>query len=71
MGLWTEGRLSDGRRASSLFRYRGLRSSVALVVFAALSPLGYRQLQLAYQVRGFVGFLGGKQGWGKFRRARF
>ena len=71
MGLWTEGRLADERRPLSLFRYGGLRDSMILVIFAALSMLGYRQLQLIYVARGFVGFLKGSQAWGKFRHERF
>jgi len=71
MGLWTERRLTDQRHALSLFRYGGLRNSVVLIVFAALSMLGYRQLQLIYVARGFVGFLKGSQTWGKFHHERF
>ena len=71
MGLWTEGKLEDARRSESLFRYRGFRSAVILIVFAALSVIGYRQLQLVYLVRGFVGFLRGRQTWEKFSRRRF
>ena len=71
MGLWTEGRVADGRNSVSLFRYTGLWPAVVLVTFAAFSLLGYRQLQLYYLGKGFVGFLKGRQTWGKFRRGRF
>jgi cellulose synthase/poly-beta-1,6-N-acetylglucosamine synthase-like glycosyltransferase len=71
MGVWTEGRLVDGRSSPSLFRYGGLRNSIILVVFAAFSMLGYRQLQLIFFAQGFVGFLKGSQAWGKFHHERF
>ncbi len=71
MGLWTEGRVAEGRTSVSLFRYTGLWSAVLLIIFAAFSLLGYRQLQLYYLGKGFVGFLKGRQTWGKFRRGRF
>ncbi len=71
MGVWTEGRLADGRNSVSLFRYEGLGSALALVGFASLSMLGYRQMQLYYLSKGFVGFLKGRQTWGKFKREEF
>ncbi len=71
MGVWTEGRLADGRDSISLFRYGGFMNGVALVSFATLSMLGYRQMQLYYLSKGFVGFLRGRQTWGKFKRGRF
>ena len=71
MGVWTEGRLADGRNSVSLFRYEGLGSALALVGFASLSMLGYRQMQLYYLGKGFVGFLRGRQTWGKFKREEF
>ena len=71
MGVWTEGRLADGRASVSLFRYGGLRNAMALVTYATLSKLGYRQMQLYYLSKGFVGFLRGRQTWGKFKRGRF
>ena len=71
MGVWTEGRLADGRASVSLFRYGGLRNAMALVTYATLSMLGYRQMQLYYLTKGFVGFLRGRQTWGKFKRGRF
>ena len=71
MGLWTEGRVTDGRDSVSLFRYGGFRNSFALVTYATLSMFGYRQMQLYYLSKGFVGFLRGRQTWGKFKRGRF
>ncbi len=71
MGVWTEGRLADGRDSISLFRYGGLVNAATLVQFAMLSMLGYRQMQLYYLGKGFVGFLRGRQTWGKFKRGRF
>ena len=71
MGIWTEGRLADGRDSISLFRYGGVANAVALVSYATASMLGYRQMQLYYLSKGFVGFLRGRQTWGKFKRGRF
>ena len=71
MGIWTEGRLADGSNSVSLFRYKGFGNAIELVGFAALSMLGYRQMQLYYLSKGFVGFLRGRQTWGKFKRGRF
>ena len=71
MGVWTEGRLADGRNSVSLFRYEGFGNAITLVSFATLSMLGYRQMQLYYLSKGFVGFLRGRQTWGKFKRDGF
>ena len=71
MGVWTEGQLADGRDSVSLFRYEGLGSAITLVSYATLSMLGYRQMQLYYLSKGFVGFLKGRQTWGKFKRGKF
>jgi cellulose synthase/poly-beta-1,6-N-acetylglucosamine synthase-like glycosyltransferase len=71
MGIWTEGQLADRRNSVSLFRYEGFRNALVLVGFATLSMLGYRQMQLYYLSKGFVGFLRGRQTWGKFKRGRF
>ena len=71
MGIWTEGRLADGRDSISLFRYGGLLNAIILLGFATGSMLGYRQMQLYYLSKGFVGFLRGRQTWGKFKRGRF
>ena len=71
MGLWTEGRLADGRNSVSLFRYGGVLNAIILVSYATLSMVGYRQMQLYYLGKGFVGFLKGRQTWGKFKRGRF
>ena len=71
MGLWTEGRLADGRNSVSLFRYGGFMNAAVMVSFATLSMVGYRQMQLYYLGKGFVGFLKGRQTWGKFKRGRF
>ena len=71
MGVWTEGRVADGRSSVSLFRYEGLGNAIALVSYATLSMLGYRQMQLYYLSKGFVGLLRGRQTWGKFKRGKF
>ena len=71
MGVWTEGRVADGRDSVSLFRYGGVVNAMVLVSFATLSMLGYRQMQLYYLSKGFVEFLKGSQAWGKFKRGRF
>jgi len=71
MGIYSEGRVRElypGASSSSLFRYRTATNRLKLVVFAALSMLGYRQLQLYYQLRGFIDWLRGERGWGKFKR---
>lgn len=71
MGLWTEGRIGGVTRSQALFQYRGIRSVFKLIFFACLSMIGYRQLQLAYQIGGFIDYLRGAQSWGKFERDRF
>jgi cellulose synthase/poly-beta-1,6-N-acetylglucosamine synthase-like glycosyltransferase len=71
MGIWTEGRLADGRTSVALFRYGGFANAIRLVGFATLSMIGYRQMQLYYVSKGLVGFLKGRQTWGKFKRGRF
>ena len=71
MGLWSEGRIAEGKTNSTLFQYSGVWSVGKLLIFAVLSMLGYRQLQLACQIKGFVDFLKGSQTWGKFQHERF
>ena len=71
MGLWTEDRLAGGRDSVALFRYGGITNALILVGYATLSMVGYRQMQLYYLCKGFVGFLKGRQTWGKFKREGF
>ncbi|MDA2939202.1 glycosyltransferase, partial [Acidobacteria bacterium AH-259-A15] len=54
MGFWSEGRLAEEKTVSMLFQYHGVWSVLKLIVFAMLSMFGYRQLQLAYQIKGFA-----------------
>ncbi|MBI2069819.1 MAG: glycosyltransferase family 2 protein [Elusimicrobia bacterium] len=70
IGLWKQ-RGFEQQEALSLFRYRGLKNALKLIIYAALSMLGYRQLQLFYQLQGFKDFLLGSQTWGKFKRQKF
>lgn len=70
LGLWTEGHAREGAGSESLFDYRRPASVAALLAFAALSICGYRQLQLAAQVRGCWSLVRGSQDWGKFARQR-
>ena len=71
IGIWSEGRIGKERVTSKLFQYHGVWSVFKLLLFAMLSMVGYRQLQLAYQIRGFVDFLKGSQTWGKYQRESF
>ncbi len=71
MGLWSEGRIGSVQRSRPLFQYRGLWDALRLLSFAAFSMIGYRHLQLVFQMQGFVDFLRGRQGWGKFQREKF
>lgn len=71
MGLWTEGRVQREERGDVLFRYRGFKNVSRLLLYAIFSMIGYRQLQLFYQMRGFYDFIKGEQGWGKFERDKF
>ena len=64
LGFWTEGRLEEEKGITMLYQYRGVWTVSRLIVFAMLSMLGYRQLQLACQIKGFVDFLRGSQEWG-------
>ncbi len=70
LGLWSETRV-QGKSAEPLFRYQGAASIVRLIFFAALTMIGYRQIQLAFQIKGLIDFLRGEQGWQKFRREKF
>lgn len=69
LGLWSEGRTA--RSGHALFQYEGAGPALKLLLLAALSMLGYRQLQLAFQAQGFIDFLKGKQEWKKFERTKF
>lgn len=71
MGLWTEGKVGGVTRSQSLFQYRGVKNTFRLLVFAAFSMIGYRQIQLYSQVRGFIDYLRGEQSWGKFQHGKF
>jgi len=71
IGIWSEGRIGKERVTSKLFQYHGVWSVFKLLLFAMLSMVGYRQLQLAYQIKGFVDFLKGSQTWGKYQRESF
>jgi cellulose synthase/poly-beta-1,6-N-acetylglucosamine synthase-like glycosyltransferase len=70
LGLWSEGRIRKDKTTSTLFQYRGVWSIFKLMVFAMLSMVGYRQLQLTFQIKGFFDFLNGSQTWGKFQHKR-
>ena len=71
MGLWTERTLSDGRPASFAVSIPRPAEQRRLDRVRGPVPAGVSATATGLQVRGFVGFLGGKQGWGKFRRAQF
>ena len=71
LGLWSEGRIGKETTVSTLFQYHGAWSIIKLMVFGMLSMVGYRQLQIAYQIKGFVSFLRGSQAWDKFQRESF
>lgn len=71
LGLWSEGRIEKEKTISTLFQYQGVLSIFKLMVFAMLSMVGYRQIQIAFQIKGFVDFLKGSQTWGKFQHGRF
>jgi cellulose synthase/poly-beta-1,6-N-acetylglucosamine synthase-like glycosyltransferase len=71
LGIWTEGKLHRQLKTAKLFQYEGFWSITKLIVYAALSMVGYRQIQLYYQMKGFIGFLTGSQSWDKFSRAKF
>lgn len=55
----------------SLFRYDRLRDVAVLLLAGFLSNLGYRQYLVAWQLKGLVDYLKGKQGWDKFARKGF
>ncbi|MFC1586401.1 glycosyltransferase [Fibrobacterota bacterium] len=71
LGLWNESAHRRGEITASLFRYGGLWAKIRLFTYALLSCVGYRQVLLFYQMRGFVGFLKKEKGWQKFERQGF
>lgn len=71
LGLWSEGRIEKEKAISTLFQYHGVLDIFKLMVFAMLSMVGYRQIQLTFQIKGFVDFIKGSQTWGKFQHEGF
>lgn len=69
MGLWTEGRVAV--QSESLFSFSGTFSTFKLIFFAVMSMVGYRQLQLGYQMKGLFDLLRGSQSWEKFEHDKF
>ena len=55
----------------ALSRYARLRDVVLLAVVGLVSCFGYRQILLAWQLRGLWDFLKGEKGWDKFARKGF
>jgi cellulose synthase/poly-beta-1,6-N-acetylglucosamine synthase-like glycosyltransferase len=52
-------------------KYRRLRDHFALLGFALIENLGYRQLTVLWRLRGLVGFLRGRSEWGAMERRGF
>ncbi|MFL5843087.1 MAG: glycosyltransferase [Solirubrobacteraceae bacterium] len=52
-------------------RYARVRDLFVMLAVAVAENLGYRQLILAYRVRGFFGYLRGNKGWGEIQRVGF
>jgi cellulose synthase/poly-beta-1,6-N-acetylglucosamine synthase-like glycosyltransferase len=52
-------------------RYARVRDLFLLIAVAVAENLGYRQLVLAYRLRGFFGYLRGDKGWGEIERVGF
>ncbi len=51
--------------------FRGWRQRAVLALVALLEGFGYRQLVLAYRVRGMLGYLTGDRSWGTMTRQGF
>jgi hypothetical protein len=52
-------------------RYARMRDRLLLVGWALLEPLGYRQLTVAWRLRGLWNFLRGRTDWGAMERRGF
>lgn len=55
----------------SFHKYPDLRDVLVLFCFAVLENFGYRQLTVWWRLRGLIGSVFGRRGWGKARRERF
>jgi cellulose synthase/poly-beta-1,6-N-acetylglucosamine synthase-like glycosyltransferase len=55
----------------SFRRYGRARDRALLVVWAILENIGYRQLTVAWRLRGVVSYISGKKAWGKMERKGF
>jgi hypothetical protein len=51
--------------------YRRLRDHFALLGFALLENIGYRQLTVLWRLRGLVGFVRRRSDWGRMDRRGF
>jgi cellulose synthase/poly-beta-1,6-N-acetylglucosamine synthase-like glycosyltransferase len=52
-------------------RYERMRDRLLLLVWALVEPLGYRQLTVAWRLRGLLSFLRGRTDWGAMERRGF
>jgi hypothetical protein len=55
----------------NFYRYHTLGDRVMLVVWALLENLGYRQLTVAWRLRGMWKYLRGSRAWGSMERRGF
>lgn len=71
IGIWSEGKIAKDRALSSLFHFEGFRNKLKVLSFSMLSMVGYRQMQIYFQLKGFIDYFRGVERWDKFKHDKF